>query len=173
MKQSTWWTESFWVSASNVLPWFDTAHWWSLKWTEYWAIQPLSLYTFCQPNRLDSSLYSGQVPEEKVLFSAGYWITQLNNKCHGGGVTQDRSTSEQWISSGLHVCGQNSGQQLSGYDSSAHHGRLSFANIRKNGLAKVTGRLHIDQCWKGKEKESPKKMYTPVRKDLPVQAGWR
>lgn len=31
--------------------------------------------------------------------------------------------------------------------------------------------LHPDQCEKG-EKESAKEMHTPVRKDLPVEAGW-
>lgn len=33
--------------------------------------------------------------------------------------------------------------------------------------------LHPDQHEKGEKKESPKETHAPVRKDLPVEAGWR
>lgn len=65
-KASVQWTVSFWVSISKILPWFDTAYWRSLGWAEWQAGQPLNLHSLCQ-----SRLYSDQIPEEQILFSAG------------------------------------------------------------------------------------------------------
>ena len=78
-KSSTQWTVSFWVSASKILPWFDTAYWRSLGWTEWQTMQPLNLHSLYQSDGLYSSLYSDQVPEEQVLFSAGShnWIPNV------------------------------------------------------------------------------------------------
>lgn len=78
-KASTQWTISFWGSASKILPWFDTAYWRSLGWSEWQAMQLLNLHSLYQSDSLYSSLYSDQVPEEQVLFSTGShnWISNV------------------------------------------------------------------------------------------------